>query len=111
MTFQPGETGPKEVEIDLFDDSLVEATESFNVRLVSTTNPAIQLGDPSSVNILDNDGKAIILLKTQNVHTKRPALNRDVFHNTTYATYYVGGNNIFWASPKMDRQKPNGQIC
>ena len=63
MTFQPGETGPKEVEIDLFDDSLVEATESFNVRLVSTTNPAIQLGDPSSVNILDNDGKAIGFIK------------------------------------------------
>ena len=70
VTFQPGETGPKDVEIDLFDDALVESTESFNVRLVSTTNPDIQLGDPTSVNILDNDGKAIVLNILYDLHKR-----------------------------------------
>lgn len=54
MTFQPGET-QKTIAIDLVDDRRVEATESFILSLVSDS-PAI-LGKPSSVNIIDDDGK------------------------------------------------------
>ncbi|CAB4044736.1 aggregation factor core MAFp3, isoform C, partial, partial [Paramuricea clavata] len=59
VTFQAGETGPKVVEIDLVDDLLVEAMESFNVSLVSTSNPAVSLENPATVNILDNDEAVI----------------------------------------------------
>ena len=56
VTFQPGETGTKTVKIDVIDDDLVEATEEFQVAVVSTSVPAVTWGEPVSVNILDNDG-------------------------------------------------------
>ncbi|XP_046846527.1 uncharacterized protein LOC124440255 isoform X4 [Xenia sp. Carnegie-2017] len=55
VTFNAGETGPKRVEIDIVDDSLVESTESFNVSIVSSSSPAVRPGSSSKVNILDND--------------------------------------------------------
>lgn len=54
VTFQPGETR-KQIEIEVVDDQWVEPTESFVLSLASSS-PAI-LGEPSSVNIIDNDGK------------------------------------------------------
>jgi hypothetical protein len=54
VTFQPGETR-KQIEIEVVDDLKVEPTESFVLSLASSS-PAI-LGEPSSVNIIDNDGK------------------------------------------------------
>lgn len=60
VTFQPKETGPKYIDIDLIDDLLVEQTESFNVSLSLSSDKPIQLGDPATVNILDNDGKSPI---------------------------------------------------
>ncbi len=54
VTFQPGET-QKQIEIEVVDDQRVEPTESFILSLTSSS-PAI-LGEPSSVNIIDNDGK------------------------------------------------------
>ena len=56
VVFEAGETGPKVVEFEIVDDSLVENTESFTVTLDSTAS-AVKLGEPSTVNILDNDGK------------------------------------------------------
>lgn len=56
VTFQPGETGTKTVKIDVIDDDLVEATEEFQVAVVSSSVPAVTWGEPVSVNILDNDG-------------------------------------------------------
>ena len=56
VTFQPGETETKTVKIDVIDDDLVEATEEFQVAVVSTSVPAVTWGEPISVNILDNDG-------------------------------------------------------
>ena len=53
VTFQPGETGPKFVNIDLIDDPDDEPVETFTVSL-SSNSPAI-LGGPSSINIEDND--------------------------------------------------------
>lgn len=64
VTFQPGETGPKYVDIDLVDDLLVEQTESFGVSLSFTSDKSIQLGDPATINILDNDGKYVISFST-----------------------------------------------
>ena len=55
VKFEPGETGPKQVEIDIVDDDKVEKTESFEVSMTSSV-PAVKLGDPAIVNILDNDG-------------------------------------------------------
>lgn len=54
ITFQRGETGPKFVEIDLFDDLSIEPTETFTVSL-SSKSRAI-LGKSSAVNIQDVDG-------------------------------------------------------
>ena len=54
MTFQPGETR-KQIEIEVVDDLKVEPTESFVLSLASSSSAI--LGEPSSVNIIDNDGK------------------------------------------------------
>jgi hypothetical protein len=45
--------------IPIIDDHLVEPTEKFKVNLVSSSEPSVKLGEPTSVNILlkDNDGK------------------------------------------------------
>ena len=58
VVFSPGETGPKLIPIDIIDDKVVEPTEQFQVSL-SSTSPAVTVGDPASVNITDNDGKYI----------------------------------------------------
>ena len=57
VTFQPGETGPKFVEIGLVDDGDDEPTEKFTVSLSSNSNAV--LGGPSSVNIQDDDGNCV----------------------------------------------------
>ena len=59
FTFNPGETIPKRLVIDIIDDGLVEPTEEFKVKLISSSIPAVKLGEPASVNIhvRDNDGK------------------------------------------------------
>ncbi|CAB4015099.1 T9SS type B sorting domain-containing [Paramuricea clavata] len=62
ITFEPGET-EKWVEIDITDDNLLEPTESFGVSLVSSSVEAVKLGNPSSVNILDNDGKYVLIIE------------------------------------------------
>ena len=56
VTFAPGETGPKSIEIDVLDDDSLENTEAFQVSFISSSVPAVKLGKPSSVNIMDNDG-------------------------------------------------------
>ena len=57
VKFKAGETGPKTVEFEFVDDSIVESTESFTISMVSSSLSAVKLGEPSTVNILDNDGK------------------------------------------------------
>ncbi len=57
VTFQPGETGPKQVEFEIVDDPLVENTESFQVSMVSSSVAAVATGEPATVNIRDNDRK------------------------------------------------------
>ena len=56
ITFQPGETGPKLIEVDLVDDALVEPTEAFTVFL-GTSATQVTLGEAVTINIIDNDGK------------------------------------------------------
>ena len=56
VVFEAGETGPKVVEFEIIDDPIVENTESFTVSLVSSSVSAVKVGEPSTVNILDNDG-------------------------------------------------------
>ena len=55
ITFQTGEIGPKLFPIELVDDLEVEPTETFIVSL--TSSAPVKLGQPATVNILDNDGK------------------------------------------------------
>jgi hypothetical protein len=55
ITFQPGETGPKSINIDLVDDQVLEDTEKFTVFLTSST-PGVKVGKPATVRILDNEG-------------------------------------------------------
>lgn len=68
VTFEPGETGPKQVEFEIVDDELVENTESFKVSVVSSSVPAITSGEPATVNIRDNDGNnvSVIFLNLKN---------------------------------------------
>jgi hypothetical protein len=60
VTFQPGETR-KQIEIEVVDDLNVEPTESFVLSLASSSFAI--LGEPSSVNIIDNDGKYFSFIK------------------------------------------------
>jgi hypothetical protein len=60
ITFQPGETGPKSIDIDLVDDEILEDTERFTVFLRPTT-PRVKAGRPASVQILDNEGDILII--------------------------------------------------
>lgn len=55
IPFQPGEKGPKSIEIELIDDLLDEPTEVFTISFSSSS--VVTLGPPASVNIIDNDGK------------------------------------------------------
>ena len=55
ITFQPGERGPKSIEIELVDDFVDEPTEAFTISL--TSSAPMTLGEPAVVNIIDNDGK------------------------------------------------------
>lgn len=55
ITFQTEEIGPKLFPIELVDDLEVESTETFIVSL--TSSAPVKLGQPATVNILDNDGK------------------------------------------------------
>ncbi|CAB4027156.1 Alkaline phosphatase, partial [Paramuricea clavata] len=66
ITFQPGETGPKSMTIQIIDDHLVEPTEEFKVNLVSSSVPGVRLGEPTSVNIhlQDNDDAIIGFTKS-----------------------------------------------
>ena len=47
---------PQCISISIIDDSILEDTESFNVLLNSSVNARVDLGSPSIVYILDNDG-------------------------------------------------------
>lgn len=62
VTFEPGEKGPKSVVFDIVDDPSVELTENFKVSFASSSSAAVKLGDPATVNILDNDGKITAVL-------------------------------------------------
>lgn len=58
VTFEPGESGPKSITIPIINDGLVEPIEEFKVVMVSSSEPAVKLGSPTSVNIYlqDDDG-------------------------------------------------------
>ena len=58
VIFKPGESGPKFVDINLIDDRNVEPTEKFTVSLSSKSSAV--LGEPSDVNIEDDDGKYVL---------------------------------------------------
>ena len=57
ITFQPGEIGPKVVQINLVNDRHDEPTEKFTVSLAS--NSRVILGNSSKVKILDDDGELV----------------------------------------------------
>lgn len=60
VTFQPGETGPKFVEIELVDDNDDEPTENFTVSL-SSNFPVNLQRKPSTVKIQDDDGTDFVI--------------------------------------------------
>jgi uncharacterized repeat protein (TIGR02543 family) len=55
LVWNPGQTGTRNLTIDIFDDLLVEGNESFRVRLINATGAL--LGEPSEalVTIVDNE--------------------------------------------------------
>jgi hypothetical protein len=59
ITFQPGQSGPIAVEIEIEDDTQIESTEAFQVT-ISDPSYTVGMGGPATVNILDNDGKALM---------------------------------------------------
>lgn len=60
VTFEPGETGPKAIEFEIVDDKFVEKLESFQVSMVSSSVAAVSYGEPTTVNIRDNDGNYLL---------------------------------------------------
>ncbi|PVE20407.1 hypothetical protein DC522_32550 [Microvirga sp. KLBC 81] len=54
VTFAPNET-TKTVIVDLIDDTLVENTENFSVKLTSATNATLGTGTTATASISDND--------------------------------------------------------
>lgn len=60
VKFEAGETGPKTVEFEIVDDAMVERTEFFTVSMSSSSLAAVKVGEPSQVNIRDNDGESTI---------------------------------------------------
>ena len=54
VTFQPGETGPKAVPINIIDDDTVEPKEEFTLTM-SSSSPGVTVGEPATVVIEDND--------------------------------------------------------
>ena len=54
VAFQPGETGPKLVNISLVDDTIDEPTEKFSAALASSAR--VMLGPSSLIIIEDDDG-------------------------------------------------------
>lgn len=61
VIFAAGESGPKQVVVEIIDDPLVETVESFKLSMTSS-NPIVKIGDPSEVKIIDNDGKCSLNL-------------------------------------------------
>ena len=55
IVFQPGESGPKPVILDVIDDDEIEASERFIVSL-SSSSPGVTVGPPANVIIEDDDG-------------------------------------------------------
>jgi hypothetical protein len=53
VTFQPGETGPKSIPINIIDDDVVESKEEFIVTM-SSSSPGVTVGEPATVIIKDN---------------------------------------------------------
>jgi hypothetical protein len=78
VTFQPGETGPKLVEIRLVDDSVDESREKFTVFLSS--NSSAIMGGPSSVNIEDDDGYYFLMTLVLQLY---------VFHILRFVSYDI----------------------
>ena len=54
VTFEPGETGPKSIAINIIDDDVVESKEEFTVTM-SSSSPRVTVGEPATVIIKDND--------------------------------------------------------
>ena len=54
--FPETQTQQQCISISIIDDSTLEDTETFNILLNTTLNERVNLGSPSLVSILDNDG-------------------------------------------------------
>lgn len=52
--------------VPIVDDFLVEPTEKFKVKMITSSVPSVKLGKPTTVNInlQDNDGKVKITLNS-----------------------------------------------
>ena len=66
VTFQPGETGPKSIPINIVDDDVVEPTEEFTVTL-SSSSPGVTVGEPATVFIKDNDRPGTLFAMSNNL--------------------------------------------
>ena len=98
VTFQPGETGPKPIPINIIDDDVVESKEEFTVT-ISSPSPGVTVGEPATVIIKDNDkaGKLFGVCNEQQIHVQRSFLqnlkyrhriSRNVWH-LCHVWYYI----------------------
>ena len=58
LTFAEGTSSGDVIFVDILDDLLVEGTESFTLT-GSVAPPALFVGGPVTVSIIDNDGKCV----------------------------------------------------
>ena len=62
ISFPPNSTEESCLEIIVINDTLTEGTESFSLQITVLSPPDIATpGNPSTVNILDNDSKYLIV--------------------------------------------------
>ena len=59
LTFAEGTNNGDIIFVDILDDLLVEGTENFTLT-GSVTPPALFVGGPVTVTIIDNDGKCVV---------------------------------------------------
>ena len=59
LTFAEGTSSGDIIFVDILDDLLVEGTENFTLT-GSVAPPALFVGGPVTVSIIDNDGKCVV---------------------------------------------------
>ena len=86
------------ISISIIDDLILEDTEMFNVLLNSSVNERVNLGSPSTVSILDNDGLLTHFVKLIHFDSVTTHIEINVrFEQNTY----IASENVLMMDPEV----------